>query len=238
MLNHRGILAAVELAFFAPAGVLAVLIVIRHGRAKKLGWYYVLSLSLLRIVSSGCSIYSQEKKDYSNGLLTAIAITNAIGTTPILLALLGFLERIHDSMDQKAFTLLVFRPLHLGALLALILAIVGGSDEGSTKPGEYHTGRTTLEAAAFIYLVLYLALAAVALYTTINVRRKYLSHMATTSSPLITSQMSFAPKTRSYAPLFSHFPSSWFASSTPSACPLPTRVRHSTFWMSTFGFKH
>ena len=172
MLDSHGILAAIELAFFAPAIGLSIWIVLRHGHSRKLGWFYLVLLCLLRLIGAICTLVSEASHNYSVGLLTTIAVTNAIGTAPLLLALMGFMERMHDGMERKAIPLIVFRPLHLISLVALVLAIVGGTDESSNKLSTFHTGRKLLVTAAFIFLAIFLSLAAITLYTTTQVRCK------------------------------------------------------------------
>ena len=76
MLNAKGDLSAVELAFFAPAFCIALFVLFRHGFNKQLGWLYVCLLSILRIVGAAATLYSQTKNDYSDGILETAAITS------------------------------------------------------------------------------------------------------------------------------------------------------------------
>lgn len=162
-LDAKGDLAAVEIAFFTPALLISIAVVIRHGFAKQLGWLYLVILSLLRLVGGSVVLYMETQNDYSSGLLTTAAITSAVGTAPLLLALLGFLERINEGMAGKGVNTQIFRFIHLASLVGLILAIVGGTDESGSEPSS--TGRSLMKAASILFLAMYLALCGVTLLT-------------------------------------------------------------------------
>ncbi|KAK5124543.1 hypothetical protein LTR85_001760 [Meristemomyces frigidus] len=170
MLNPKGDLAAVEVAFFAPAICIAIFVVFRHGFAKNLGWLYLVVLSLLRIIGASCTLYMESQNNYSAGLLETAAITSAVGTAPLLLALMGFLERIHAGMEHKGLSAMAFRPIHLAALAGLIIAIIGGVDEGHTDASDIKTGKELMEAASIVFLAIYLGLAAITIWSVINIR--------------------------------------------------------------------
>ena len=168
-LGPKGGLAIAEIVFFAPALILSLFIVFRHGFTRQMGWVYLVLLSLLRLVGSGALLYSQSNNDQSVALLTTIYITNAVGTAPLLLALLGFLARVHDGMKAQATNLpdLVFRGISLLAIVGLALAIVGGIDvsDRSASASKLKTGHDLARAGSCIFLVIYLTLAAITILT-------------------------------------------------------------------------
>jgi hypothetical protein len=168
MLAPKASLAAAELAFFSPAFLFGVFLLIRHGFSRQLGWFYVVTLSILRIIGASVTIYMDVNHTYTASLEETVFITSAVGTAPLLLALMGFLERINLGMDRKGLPLIVFRPLHLAALAGLVIAIVGGVDEQHTDASDYHTGRALIKAAAIIFLAIYIGLALITLYTGMN----------------------------------------------------------------------
>ncbi|KAK4540328.1 hypothetical protein LTR36_009285 [Oleoguttula mirabilis] len=170
MLNPKGDLAAVQVAFFAPALCIALFVVFRHGFKRNLGWIYLVLLAILRIIGASCTLDMESQNNYSAGLLETAAITSAVGTAPLLLALMGFLERIHTGMEHKNLPAMAFRPLHLAALAGLVLAIIGGLGESHTSAGDIKTGKELMEAASIVFLAIYLTLAAIILWTIINVR--------------------------------------------------------------------
>jgi len=170
MLTSKGDLCAAELAFFCPALIISIFILFRHGFNKQLGWMYLAVLSLLRIIGASAILYSETQNDTSAGLLETAAITSAVGTAPLLLATMGFLQRINQGMSPKGVPLLVFRPIHLASLAGLVLAIIGGTDMDSTNASTIQTGRHLLEAASIVFLFMYIALAAIALLNVRNSR--------------------------------------------------------------------
>lgn len=166
VLNSHADLAAAEIAFYAPALCLSLYVCFRQGFSKNLGWFYLVTISILRIIGASTTLYIVTQKDYSASLLETAAVTSAIGTAPLLLVLLGFLERINQRMEQKGIGMIVFRPIHLLSLAALILAIVGGVNKAD--PSTYNTGKACLEAASMIFLVNYLALATITILTAMR----------------------------------------------------------------------
>ncbi|KAF2483137.1 hypothetical protein BDY17DRAFT_310198 [Neohortaea acidophila] len=174
VLNPKGGLAAAELAFFAPAFCVAAYVVFRQGLSRQLGWIYLNMLSLLRLIGASCLIYAEVHSDYSDGLLETAAITGAIGTAPLLLVLMGFLERVHAHMlERKGVNHFLFKALHYGSLGALVLAIVGGVNISSTDDlasSGYKTGKACMEAASILFLSFYLTLAGITIYTQSRVQ--------------------------------------------------------------------
>ena len=92
MVSPREILDIVELAFYAPALLLAVYVVFKHGHGRQLGWIYLAVLAVIRIVggSTGIVVISHP----SQGLTEATTIASTIGLSPLLLAMLGLLKRV------------------------------------------------------------------------------------------------------------------------------------------------
>ena len=188
-LDARGDLSAAAVAFFAPALIISLVVVARHGFSRQAGWLYLLGLSILRLIGASCILYIETQNDYSESLLICAAITSAVGTAPLLLALLGFLERIHWGMGGHGFSSKIFMPLHLGSILALVLAIIGGTYESSnSSASEMSTGRSLMEAASFVFLVIYLSLTGI---TVLTQRRK--SYMLSTEHKLLYAGLAALP---------------------------------------------
>ncbi|KAK1808500.1 hypothetical protein LTR12_017143 [Friedmanniomyces endolithicus] len=170
MLGPKGDLAAAELAFFAPALLIGIYIVFRHGFTRQMGWVYIVILAILRIVGAAATLDMETTNTASTALLETAAITSAVGTAPLLLALMGFLERINTGMEHKGTPRLAFRLLHLVSLAALVVAIIGGIDRMDSSASTVSTGKTLSETAAMLFLGVYLALAGIALFNVANVR--------------------------------------------------------------------
>lgn len=162
-LNSHADLAAAEIAFYVPALCLSLFVCYRQGFSKNLGWFYLVLISLLRIIGASCTLYIVTQNNYSASLLETAAITSAIGTTPLLLVLLGFLERINQRMYSDGIPLVFFRPIHLLSLVALILGIVGGVNKADAS--SYQTGVDCSKAASILFLAVYVALAVISVLT-------------------------------------------------------------------------
>ena len=93
MLHARDIIAIVELIFYIPFAVLAIIACIRHGFSRSSGWIYTVLLCVLRIAGAVCQFLLH--KNHSTGLITASIIIDSVGLSPLLLATLGILNRLY-----------------------------------------------------------------------------------------------------------------------------------------------
>ncbi len=155
----------------APALIVAIFILFRHGFRRQLGWIYLVLLSLLRIIGASVVLYMESTGDESTSLYVTAAITSAVGTAPLLLLLLGVLSRIHDSLSITGANISpqIFRVIQLVSTVALILAIVGGVDQDGSNPSDAHTGHELSEAASILFLAVLIILAAIAVLTFFRV---------------------------------------------------------------------
>lgn len=166
-LDPKGGLAAAEIAFFGPSLIISAFIVFRHGFSRRLGWFYLVMLSLLRLIGASTLLYAETQDDYSTAVLETIYITSAVGTAPLLLALLGFLQRVHDGMKAHGSNInaQIFRGISLLAVVSLVLAIIGGVYSTETNPGKVSTGHSLMKAASVLFLAIYLILAGIAIFS-------------------------------------------------------------------------
>lgn len=169
MLDNHGILSAVEIAFFAPVLLIAIFICVRHGFNRRLGWFYILTLSLLRLIGASCLLYAEVNNDNNKSLISAYYVCSSIGTAPLLLALMGFLTRINDGMDHKGLSQKVWRPIAIISLAALVLAIVGGTEQGSSKPSDITLGHKLNESAACLFMAIWAALTGITAITFMRI---------------------------------------------------------------------
>ncbi|KAI6794500.1 hypothetical protein KC361_g5561 [Hortaea werneckii] len=170
MLAPKACLAAAEVAFFSPALVASAFILYKHGLSRQLGWFYLVLLSILRLIGSSCTLYVGTQRDYSSSLIQTATITSAIGTAPLLLALMGFLVRVNEGLEHKGLGPNVFRPIHLISLAALIVSIVGATHVFDSSPSSQRTGKGLLEAAGILFLVIYLSLCYITIRSAIHLR--------------------------------------------------------------------
>jgi hypothetical protein len=91
-MHSRDIVAIVELLFYLPTAILAIITCFRHGFHRSSGWIYTLILCQVRIAGAVCQFLSHS--NHSSGLIQATIIIDSIGLSPLLLATLGMLSRL------------------------------------------------------------------------------------------------------------------------------------------------
>ncbi|KAI4245779.1 MAG: hypothetical protein L6R40_002307 [Gallowayella cf. fulva] len=159
-------LAIAELVFYLPAFILSVIIVIRHGFNRQLGWIFLSILAILRLIGNSEEIAANQKS--SNSLFIAAAVLNGLGLGPLLLAMVGLLKRIHQAVLQDQVNnkeSLLHRTsagflnwARLLLLVALILAAVGNVKLYGSDQSEHSQGETLARAGTIIILGLFLGL--------------------------------------------------------------------------------
>ncbi|KAJ5738753.1 hypothetical protein N7493_001908 [Penicillium malachiteum] len=184
-------IAIAELVIYIPVTLLTIVVVLRHGFHKQLGWIYLSIFGVIRIAGAIMEVLSTNNPDDTNNKEWAV-ILQSVGLSPLLLSTLGLLKRIFDettrhlpsdpnsktniiieglsllpgiigkiiSIFSKRATAIsrrskVVQLLHLPALIALILAISGGSDQASSNVSEHAGGKKETQAAIIIFLLIY-----------------------------------------------------------------------------------
>lgn len=89
---------------------------------------------------------------------------------PLLLVLLGILERLHPRMGSAGLPQGIFRVIHLVGLAALVLSIIGGTKVQSSDKSSHDTGKDCLEAGSLVFLGVYVALALLTILTAFRGR--------------------------------------------------------------------
>lgn len=86
-------IAIAELAVYTPVTLLAIVVVIRHGFHKQLGWIYVCAFGGIRIAGAIIQILSTKNPDNTSDAEWAM-ILQSVGLSPLLLSSLGLLKRM------------------------------------------------------------------------------------------------------------------------------------------------
>jgi hypothetical protein len=174
-MHASDIVAAIELAVYVPACILAIVVCVRHGFNRSSGWIYTLILCVVRIAGAACQFLSRQ--DHTNGFIEAKIILDSIGLSPLLFATLGLLSRLYvskiqsrnapsllshsiDFINAKAsptFTTKHFRILQLLISIGLILSIVGGTSVTIQPDGSFKVA-TTSKAGIALYIVGYVGI--------------------------------------------------------------------------------
>lgn len=70
----------------------SVVVCMRHGFGRGAGWLYLIIVPVVRIAGAACQLAADQKP--STGLIVAASILSSIGFVPLVLVLLGILERL------------------------------------------------------------------------------------------------------------------------------------------------
>jgi hypothetical protein len=169
MLDAHGHLSIAILIFYVFGLPLGIYICIKHGIGRHLGWVYLATLPIVRIVGSACLIGAEASQSKSVALYTIAAVLNAIGLVPLLFALMGMMKRVNDGMHNAHLSPRIFQLIHLATLAALGLGVAAGV-EGSpgNDPSSLANAKTYRKVSAILLIVVYIALAGI---TTLSFAR-------------------------------------------------------------------
>ncbi|OOF98658.1 hypothetical protein ASPCADRAFT_512885 [Aspergillus carbonarius ITEM 5010] len=199
--------AIAELVIYIPTALVTLLVVLRHGFHKQLGWIYLFIFSGIRIAGAVLEIISEKHPDNASDVEWAI-ILQSVGLSPLLLSSLGLLKRVFDEICQhgpsspgsrhnmllqelsavsgmarklveiysKKATAIsgrskIVQLLHIPSLIALILSIMGGTDQASSNPSDHAGGKTETRVGIIIFLAVYIALCMLWLTTIKDLNR-------------------------------------------------------------------
>lgn len=92
-LSTREAIAVAELVVYIPAFALALLVFIRQGFTRQLGFLYLVIFTAIRIAGAAVEILSQQNPTNPSDAEWA-GILSTIGLSPLLLASTGLLKRV------------------------------------------------------------------------------------------------------------------------------------------------
>ncbi|KAI9745102.1 MAG: hypothetical protein M1818_001380 [Claussenomyces sp. TS43310] len=148
--GYREGVAILQIAFYTPAILIGLLLIHRHGFAN--GWYFLLMLSLLRLVGGVFELVAAI--DASTTAYTGALVCSSIGLAPLTLLCLGLLSRVNDYSWQY-IPKSVFRTIDIVSLTGLVIAIVGASiGDSATNP--YHK-QPEVKAAVVLFAAVFAA---------------------------------------------------------------------------------
>ncbi|KAL8821729.1 MAG: hypothetical protein Q9223_000303 [Gallowayella weberi] len=162
-------LAIAEISFYFPALILSIIIVIRHGFNRQLGWIFLCILAIIRLVGNSEEIAANQ--NHSNGLFIAAAVCNGLGLGPLLLVTIGMLKRVNTAVLKdhargrggllQGHTAKFLNWGRLPLLVALVLGAVGSAKLYGDDPSEHSQGQTLARAGIVLILLLFLGLVVV-----------------------------------------------------------------------------
>lgn len=95
MLSDYGKLAIAILVYFIFALPVAVYVCWKHGFGRQAGWFYLLSLTIVRIVGACLTLANSVSPDHDVAI--AAVVFYSIGVIPLMLAALGLVNRMYVS---------------------------------------------------------------------------------------------------------------------------------------------
>jgi hypothetical protein len=167
-LSYRNGVSIGEIVLYVPTLAIAIFLCIKHGFGRSSGWYFLIVLSLARIIGGAMEL-ATIKSPTSVSLYSGSAILTNVGFSPLVLAALGLLSRLLDNINKTHKTIVnsrILKLIELVIFVGLILGIVGGVDAGSnySKTGHYtpsslNKAGTALLVVSFGFIVLALIIA-------------------------------------------------------------------------------
>jgi len=165
MVNSSEILDVVELIYFGPALVASAFVCAKHGFSRDAGWLLLVILSLTRLIGASTGI-AAENNPTNSSLISCSLITSSIGSTLLVAALTGVVNRVDSGTGQSPIPAPLRKLIQLPGLAAVALGVFGGTKVGSSNASVRSVGYTYTKAAIILVLVQYLVAAAMLGFTT------------------------------------------------------------------------
>jgi hypothetical protein len=149
------------IAVYLPALAIATYLAVHHGFNRSAGWMFLIIFCLARIIGASMQLATISAPN-DTSLYTGYAILESIGLSPLMLAALGLLSRLLESINRTIQTSISIRALKLIEILIMvgfILAIVGGVNAGNTfsKTGNF-TPSSLSKVGIVLFTLSYIAL--------------------------------------------------------------------------------
>jgi hypothetical protein len=167
MIGYREGVAIGELVVYVPALSIAIFLAVKHGFGRSAGWFFLIMLSLARIIGAAMQI-AIVSNPTSISLYTGSAILTNTGFSPLMLATLGLLSRLLDSINRSKKTIIntqMLKLIELIIVVGFILGIVGGTEAGTNfsktgtfVPSALNKAGTALLVVSFAITVIFIAI--------------------------------------------------------------------------------
>ncbi|KAJ5771110.1 uncharacterized protein N7511_003161 [Penicillium nucicola] len=152
MIDYRHGISILEIIVYSPTLLLALWMAFHHGFKKSSGWYFFVVFSLARIIGAACYLATISAPSNINLYITW-AVCTSLGISPLILACIGLLSRANDSIMRKTakpLSPMLFRGVSLISLVALIVSIVGNTENSDITHGMINT---ETQVALVLFLV-------------------------------------------------------------------------------------
>ncbi|KAG4031028.1 hypothetical protein MFRU_010g01540 [Monilinia fructicola] len=170
-IGYRNCVGIGEVIVYIPSLFLSIFLAFRHGFGRSSGWYFLIIFCLARIIGPCMSLAAISSPSVS--LYTGALILQNVGLSPLILATLGLLSRVLESINRNTCTFIQPRALKLIevlTLVGLILGIVGGinASDAYTTTGKWIPG-TESKVSNMLFIVAYVALLSITILTSVSI---------------------------------------------------------------------
>jgi len=214
-ITHHNAVSIAELVVYVPCLITSIFLAIRHGFGKSAGWYFLIVFCLARTIGPAMQLATISNPT-NTSLYTGYTILQSVGLSPLLLATLGLLGRLLNSINRSHTALVnhrVLKFIELLLLVALILAIVGGvnASENAVDNGGVYKAPTISKAGSALFIVSYVAIVVFTILISFSVRHaeggeKRILLAVIMSLPLLLIRLIYSViSTFSHSKLFSPF---------------------------------
>jgi MFS family permease len=171
-LTYRNGVSIAEIVVYVPALCIAAFLAIRHGLGQNSGWLFLILFCLARIIGP-CMQLAEISHPTDLSLFEGSAILQNVALSPLMLATIGLLSRLLESIHRSKRTVLhssMFHLIHLIIIVGLILGIVGGTDAANSfiTTGKY-TPTDLNKAGTALFIVAYIAMVTLILIISFHV---------------------------------------------------------------------
>jgi len=165
-LSPRTGISIFEIIFYIPVTIIGIILVLRHGFKRDLGWIFLAIFGTIRILGSTLFIVASQSPS-NTSLLVAALVFQAVGLSPLFFATSGFLGVVAKNSEFNVPTRLT-RLIRVALIVAIALSVVAGTD--STKANQSQD-ITFKKVSTLLLLAIFLVLVLLHAYYWLNVNR-------------------------------------------------------------------
>lgn len=172
MIDYRSRVSVAIIVLYVPVFFTAIFLATRHGLGLNNGWICLIAFAVIKLLYS-CFQLATIHQPTDVGLYIGAAVMAGVGLGPLVLAAVGMLIRVRDSIHKNYETVIVVAHLHLiqaVTIIGIILALAGGIKAGEDFKGSGHfTALSITKIAISLFVVAFAAVLTVAVFTAFNV---------------------------------------------------------------------
>ena len=186
-ITYADAIAIFQLVYYSPCLFGSIFVAGRHGALKSSGWIFLTIFCVVRIVGASAGL-ATISKPHSDTPYTIALVCSVLGLSPLLMASLGLISRAYvlfvgfalkkliscryySILKQPwstVFSFVIVKIVHVPAVVALILCIVGATNASSPAKIE---SESTVHIGIILYTVVFVMLVALTFGACLAKRR-------------------------------------------------------------------